>query len=421
MNKKSYLKSLHALLSGPGVLYISYDGMLEPLGQSQVLAYLEQLAKERPIHLLSFEKSGDWARDEQRVAVAERIHAAGIHWHPRRYHKHPSSLATVWDIGWGALSAAWLVFRHGLRIIHARSDVPALMAWLVTRVTPVKFLYDMRGFWVDERVDGGLWPHDGILFRVGKWFERRFLLNADHVVVLTHAATRELGKYPFLDGRMPPLTVIPTCADLQRFKPAPTEAGPGFVLGYVGTAGTWYRFDALVMCFNILRGFKPDARLLIINRNEHDLIRERLETGGVPRELVELRAAMPEEVPHQMARMHATAFFIKQAFSKRASAPTKLAEFLGCGIPCLTNTGVGDMAEIIEKELVGVAVRGFEADDMRAGVERFLTLLRDPKVGERCRNAAIRHFSLERGVEQYLNIYRELNSDSETQPRHRNS
>ena len=49
------------------ILYISYDGMLEPLGQSQVLAYLKRLANGRRIHLISFEKADDW------VNVAERV------------------------------------------------------------------------------------------------------------------------------------------------------------------------------------------------------------------------------------------------------------------------------------------------------------------------------------------------------------
>ena len=44
----------------PRVLYISYDGMLEPLGQSQVLAYQERLAANASLHLLSFEKPEDW-------------------------------------------------------------------------------------------------------------------------------------------------------------------------------------------------------------------------------------------------------------------------------------------------------------------------------------------------------------------------
>jgi hypothetical protein len=41
------------------VLYVSYDGMLEPLGQSQVLGYLKRLAVGRAIHLVSFEKPSD--------------------------------------------------------------------------------------------------------------------------------------------------------------------------------------------------------------------------------------------------------------------------------------------------------------------------------------------------------------------------
>ena len=41
------------------VLYITYDGILEPLGQSQVLNYLEKLSKDHEITLMSFEKKQD--------------------------------------------------------------------------------------------------------------------------------------------------------------------------------------------------------------------------------------------------------------------------------------------------------------------------------------------------------------------------
>ena len=60
----------------PGILYISYDGMLEPLGQSQVLAYLERLAPGRHIHLISFEKARDWTDGVQREAMSERLRRA---------------------------------------------------------------------------------------------------------------------------------------------------------------------------------------------------------------------------------------------------------------------------------------------------------------------------------------------------------
>lgn len=394
------------------VLFITYTGLLEPLGQSQVLAYQERLAPGRKIHIVSFERRED-LEDLQRVAaVRERIEGAGIHWHPRRYHKRPSALATLWDIVIGSALGIRLARAHGLQIVHARSYVASVMALLVKRFAGAKYLFDMRGFWADERVDGGLWPRGGRMFRLAKWFERRFLLSADHVVSLTHAAVAEMREFECLQGRMPPTTVIPTCADLERFSPGNDALDERFTLGYVGSAGTWYLFDAAVAAFNAVRRHRPDARFLIINRDAHAYIRERLAAGGVPIDRVELRQAAHEEVPDQMRRMHAGVFFIKPVFSKQASAPTKLAEFLGCGVPCLSNTGVGDMAQVLVGDHVGVAVDATDADSLAQGVEDLLELCAASGIAERCAASARRHFSLDEGVERYRAIYSSLERQS---------
>ena len=390
-----------------GVLYISYDGMLEPLGQSQVLAYLERLSAGRTVHLLSFEKPDDWADVARRKQVAARIAAGGIQWHPRRYHKRPSALATAYDVMVGTLTALWLSLRHRLRLLHARSDVPALMAWPVQQLTGARFLFDMRAFWADERVDGGLWPRDGRLYRLAKWFERRFFLAADHLISLTHSGVRELEQLPCLRGRLPATTVIPTCADLARFRIL-GDRPPGLTLGYVGTVGTWYLFDETVAAFAELIRLRPQARILIVNRNEHDYIRERLIAGGIPLDAVELRAADHADMPQQMARMTASVFFIKPVFSKQASAPTKLGELLGCGLPCLSNTGVGDMAEILLNERVGVAIDAFDASALRQGLAQLLELVDDPCIRDRCVATARKYFSLEDGVARYESVYRRL-------------
>lgn len=398
-----------------GVLYISYDGMLEPLGQSQVLAYLKRLAAGRHIHLVSFEKAGDWANAAERERIARDIAGAGIVWHPLRYHKRPSALATLWDIACGIGLGLWLVLRHRLRIVHARSYVSSVMALALKRIAGVKYIFDMRGFWADERVDGGLWPRSGRMYRVAKGFERRFLLAADHVVSLTHAAVREMQRFDYLRGRMPPVTVIPTCADLTRFTPMPREReGAGFVLGYVGTVGTWYLFDEVATCFAQLLRMQPDARFLIVNRGEHAWIRERLAAAGVPADAVELTSATHAAVPRQMARMDAGIFFIKPVFSKQASAPTKLAEFLGCGIPCLGNSGVGDMADVLEGERVGVALKAFDEAALATGLRALLQLAADPTTRARCVAAAQKHFSLDEGVRRYAQVYRGLDGQGTT-------
>lgn len=390
-----------------GVLYISYDGMLEPLGQSQVLAYLERLSADRPLYLLSFEKAADWANIDARSRVETRMAAAGIHWHARRYHKFPSSLATAWDIAVGITAGLWFVLFHGLRIVHARSYVPAVMALVLKRLTGVKFVFDMRGFWADERVDGDLWPRGGRLFRVAKWFEKRFLLGADHVVTLTHAAVREIRMFDYLTGRMPPITVVPTCADLDRFAPIPSMVGSAnsFTLGYVGSAGSWYLFEKVAQAVRLAMELRPELRFLVVNRGEHTYVREALEKQGVSMNRVEIVSAQHGDVPSLMARMSGGIFFIKPLFSKQASAPTKLGEFLGCGVPCLGNAGVGDMAQVLVGDRVGVAVSDFDDASLRSGIEELFALASDLNIRERCVASARRHFSLDDGVARYRDVY----------------
>jgi glycosyltransferase involved in cell wall biosynthesis len=153
---------------------------------------------------------------------------------------------------------------------------------------------------------------------------------------------------------------------------------------------------------------RPDARLLVVNRGEHSYIRERLAAAGVPDDAVELTSATHAEVPGLMARMDAGIFFIKPVFSKQASAPTKLAEFLGCGVPCLGNAGVGDMAQVLEGEGVGVALASFDPAALQSGLARLLALAADPGIAPRCAAAAKRHFSLDEGVSRYRSIYEQI-------------
>lgn len=398
-------------MSRPVILYVSYDGMLEPLGQSQVLAYLKELARGHDLHLISYEKATDWADAELVSHILRDTAAAGIAWHPLRYHKRPSAFATAWDILVGIVVGIWLTIRHRVSIVHARSYVAAVVGLVLKKVTGRRFVFDMRGFWADERVDGGLWPADGGMYRIAKWFERQFLRNADHVVSLTHAASREMLAFDYLRNAPPQFTVIPTCADLARFSvPQRFTPASGFVLGYVGSAGTWYLFDEVIACFCKLRELRPNARLRIVNRGEHTYIIERLQHARVPQDAFDLVRARHAEIPALMAGMSAGIFFYKPTFSRAATSPTKLAEFLGCGVPCLSNVGVGDMAELLEAKRVGVALPTFDSAAIEDALRRLILLTEDSETPGRCIDAAREHFSLERGVRLYESVYQRVRS-----------
>lgn len=394
-------------------LYISYDGMLEPLGESQVLAYLRHLAHGTRIHLISFEKSEDWADVQARKRVEALLRDAGVVWHPLRYHKAPSALATSWDILQGTVLGLGLVWRHGLKLVHARSYVAAVMALAIKRLTHARFLFDMRGFWPDERVDGGMWAKGARLYRVAKWFERKFLLGADAVVSLTSTAVHDMRAFDYMMGRDQRFVVIPTCVDLDLFRPVPGRKAAHrrpFVLGYVGSAGGWYLFDEAVRTYQALLQHQPDAIFQIVNRNEHAFIRERLRFMGVSLDQVRLFSASHHEVVDHICQMDACVFYIKPVYSKRASAPTKLGELLACGVPCITNGGVGDSEAVLRQGRVGAVLDRFDDAAHAEGVRMLLSLLSEHDLASRCREVAESEFALTTGVSRYRTLYDDLMS-----------
>lgn len=393
------------------VLYISYDGLMEPLGQSQVWQYLAGLSVNHKIVLMSFEKSADWGNEAEKSRIKAEVKSKGVIWIPLRYHSKPSALATLFDILSGILVGSYMVLRHSIKIVHARSYVSSVIALSLKKLSSIKYIFDMRGFWADERIDGGIWPKDSRLYRLAKWFEQKFLLNADVVVSLTHTAVEDMCAFPYMQRVQQKFIVIPTCVNLQLFHPPESTSvrnADDFVLGYVGSVGTWYLFDEALRTFIALLRIKPQARLLIINRNEHEFIRERMAALGLETAKIELKSAVHHEVVQSIHRMDACVFYIKPAFSKRASAPTKFGELLGGGVPCISNSGVGDTESILEGENVGVVLRSFDEAAHMQGVEALLKLVADVDVKSRCIKVANQYFALDQGVKNYDQIYREL-------------
>jgi len=390
------------------ILYISYDGLLEPLGRSQILAYLKHLSLRWSFYLLSFEKPEDLMKADDFSEMKGQLMQLGILWYPLRYHKQPTVIATAWDILRGSFLGLWLVLRHRLFIVHARGYVSSAMALFITRLTNSAYLFDMRGFWADEKLDGG-WSRRPLLYRTTKLFESKFLLSADHIVSLTEEAVPIIRRFPYLQGRELDITVIPTCVDLSHFTIlGDRHSSQAITIGYVGTATNWYLFDKTVACFVELLRMRPNAKFLIVNRKEHDFIRATLEVAGVPLSKVELRTASYKQMPELMARMHASVFFIKPVFSKKASSATKLGELLACGIPCMTNYGVGDVEEIFNEERIGVLLRSFETSELVDGLRKLISLIEDPCVASHCRAVAEKRFSLAEGVRRYGAIYENL-------------
>jgi glycosyltransferase involved in cell wall biosynthesis len=403
-------------------LYLCYFGLREPLVQTQVLPYLRQLSRSGiDVGLLTFEPNlrASWSRSEA-GDCCDRLQADGIRWFALPYHKRPSLPATTYDIAAGGWMAARLVRRHGYDVVHARAHVAAAMGAIAKRLTGCRLIFDIRGFNPEEYVDAGVWPENGLNYRLAKRVERRLLSTADGFVVLTEKARDIL--FPGCsdsDRKRRPVEVIPCCVDLDRFEAAaalPREqirralgvAGRR-VLVYVGSLGGFYLTEEMAELLAAAHRQDASTFSVILTQSKPELIVESLKRLGVPKDAYLVRRVPHHEVPEYLRAADIGLSFIKPSYSKLASSPTKIAEYLASGLPIICNAGIGDLDVLIEGDRVGVLVRELNAGHYENALRRVDGLLREGQVSSRCRASAASRFDLESiGAERYCRLYHRL-------------
>ena len=398
------------------VLYISYDGLLDPLGYSQVQPYLKALGKSGiGLWVLSFEKPERLEDGKESTVLRDKLALCGVNWRYLRYHKRPAMAATAWDVTRGILTGLWLIACHRIRIIHARSYIAALVGLVLCILPGTRFLFDMRGFWADERVEGGLWPDGGVVYRMFKRLEKSFLERADAVVVLSRRGADIVEQWLVGCNPRQPVAVIPTCVDLELFKPDDRPQKPrnsnGLRLIYLGSLGTWYLIEEMLAFYAALWSRVPGSGFRVLTPSDPAVLKSAMARIDLPSEAagnITVDSLPYERVPEALQEADCSIFFIKPSFSKQASCATKFAESLACGLPVVINAGVGDHERQVEEAGVGVVLKQLDHRHYRRGIEEMIRLLSDSSLASRCRETAEGGFSLEGAVQAYLELYRGL-------------
>ena len=386
-------------------IYLTRNGLLEPLGQSQVLAYLRGLSRDYRITLITYEKDEDRTDVVLMAAMRAECHRLNIRWLPQRFVPWPRVVAPALSM----LRMVWLVWREirvqNAQLIHARSYIPAAVAMLVSQMTGVPFIFDMRALWPEELITAGRLRRGSMLHRAIVAAERACLRRAGAVVSLTHAAVDHLNQAYPNDMARQKVAVIPTCADLQRFVPG-NQQPVRRVIGCLGTVlSGWFRLDWLSSFLSAAAERDPYAVFELTTRDDPERVRVAIDPYGRLGSRLRIAPSAYKEVHRVLQGQTASVMFFTDGISKLGSSPTRMAEILGCGLPVIANDGVGDVARIIEQYRVGVIARGSDHAVMAAAWDDLIELLDDPDIAVRCRKAAEEVFSLRSGVTRYRALY----------------
>jgi glycosyltransferase involved in cell wall biosynthesis len=366
--------------------YLSIDSVREGVGASQVLPYVQRLAAAgMDVVLVSFERV---APDP---GLRAQLGEQGVTWRPLPFGP-PGPRGGASRVA----RAARAVRRSPL--LHARGDLAAAAA-LVAK--PTHWVWDMRSFWREQRLELGMLRPGSLEERAFRTVEKRAATDADGVVVLAAAAVGVLADRHGADVAER-CVVIPTCVDLDRFAYSPLPAGPvQFLLA--GTLNTYY--DVPTMVKLVLRAqTRSEAALRVLSP---DASRWQAELSSVQ---AHVASAQPDQMPMHVAASTVGLSVCRPGLgvSLTAAMPTKIGEFLASGRPVIVSPGIGDLDSLLSEYACGVLVLSPAERDLDAALDQLQALLGDPQLASRCRQLARDHFDVDTGVQRLLGLYEKV-------------
>lgn len=402
------------------ILFISYDGMTDPLGQSQVLPYLQGLSRfGYQFYLLSCEKEQVFSKN--RLLVESLIKEYNITWVPLKYTKRPPVLSTLIDIVKLRNAAKKIHKEFGVDMVHTRTGVPALVGVWLKKKYGIMFLNDIREFYADSRVEGGMWNVKLPLYKaIYKFFKRKEAEQvklSDGIVCLTYAAEKIIRKWPEYNPHIP-FTVIPCSVDLDLFNPLNLDEvlkhqfrdnlniKPGdFVISYLGSIGGWYLADEMMKFCKRISIKHPSTKFLFISPHQHDQIHGLAALYNISFDKIIVTGAARKEVPSLLSLSDYAIFFIKPCYSKLSSSPTKHGEIMAMGLPLITNSGVGDVEEVVNAYKAGFVLDAFDNEAFDQVIGQLESAEFDR---EGIRNGAKKFYALDQAVLKYIKIYKDV-------------
>ena len=282
-----------------------------------------------------------------------------------------------------------IILKEKVDIVHARSRVPAWIAFFACRKTNASFITTCHGYYQS------------------RWFSQ--VMGWSKLVIVP---SQVIGRHMITEYHVPPENIrcIPRSVDLEKFNvPREDKAGKSeFVIGIIG------RITPLIGHMSFLKAMAkvirnmPYVKVWVIGDAPKDKdihkreIEQLVERLGIKGQVDFL--GNRQDVPELLSKMDALVLstITQEAFGR------VILEAQAAGVPVVA-TKVGGVVDIIDDEETGLLVQPKDVDAMAQAVMR---LLRDPELCQRlvvrAKEKLKQQFTLEQMAEKTLKVYEEL-------------
>lgn len=391
------------------VTHVSLDGLSTPLGQSQVLAVSERLQSMGwKCTILSLEP------EPLNEDVFDRLYArmalSGVRWEHRPYRR--GRIGAVKNVV--SMTAMIRDVWERTDLFHCRSYFGAFFPAASDVFRSVPYIFDTRGYWVDEKIEAGHWFQDTASRAIARRVERELYQRASGVVSLTELAAEDVRNGRF-GGRNPKQrsVCIPTCVDYTKFRmergAAPHDfLNDGPIVAYVGSLNPSYEYRKSLQLAALILNRAPQAKFLALTSQVSE-VSSLADEFAIPTSRRLIAGVAYDEIHLWFAWIDfGLTLLVNPIQAKRASMPTKLAEFFATGIAPISHGANSEVTDWVNRAGSGMVLEDLSDDSLERAADFVARGVPDPDVLLRARLAAEEHFSLDSGAERYDALFRDV-------------
>jgi len=391
------------------ILFISYDGLCDQLGQSQILPYLAELKKKYEIYILSFEKKINIS--DEKINYINK----NFNWTFKIFTESKYKIFKLLDYIKLFFYSLSLIRRYNIKICHGRGFLPSLIIYLIKNLINIKLIFDVRGFWPDERIDNNQLNKnnkiDKIIYKLLKYLEIKILYSSDHVVVLTQKAKNILLQYN------KKITVIPCATNFSMFSNSTFNDNDLIknniqfninkykIFCYLGSVDGAYMYDEVLRYFKLIKIKYKNVMLITITKNNiyanNILSHNKYKTI---KNNVKIFSLERKELPFYLNICYAMISFVKNSYARKAMSPVKISEALAANLPIIINQNIGDIDEHLIKFDIGFSININDIKSIKNSISKINNLSNK----QYHRDKAFKIYDISTAIKKYSDLYYQL-------------
>ena len=281
--------------------------------------------------------------------------------------------------------------------------MPSIICYYLNLFFKIQYLFDMRGFWIDEKSDRKNLSKNNISYKYIKYLENKILQNSSQIISLTNQAKGIIQIKNRIDKEK--IHVIPTCADMEKFhRNKKLNNKNDLIFCYLGTIDGAYDLEIVLNYFNKLNQEYNNSYLKILTNQQFKL--KKILHKYNKNKNITFNSVNNEKIVNYLNDVDFGIFYLKDNYSIKASFPTKISEYLSLGIPIITNPYNLDVIKIIEQNKIGILI-DFHKLEINNDLKKYLEIKNNyPKISKECVLYCKNNLSLDVGVEKYIQVYK---------------